>query len=86
MNSLYKCTYCSIYTNGVGYCPFPALDRDTTGGVVTGKAWLAQQARLCTRQGACVHDKGCVCVRAYLGRPVVTGFFRCSVAIENFLS
>ena len=28
--------------NGVGYCPFPILGRDTVGGVVTGKAWHAQ--------------------------------------------
>ena len=47
--------------NGVSYCPFQVLGRDTAGGVAIGKAVRGKQARLCARQGAYAHDQGCAC-------------------------
>ena len=47
----------------MGYCPFPALGRDTTGGVATWAAGRAQTRRAATQQlrerhGLGMHDMG----------------------------
>ena len=54
--------------NGVGYCPFPVLVRDTTGGVAIGKACRAKLAHMCARQGAAHTTR--MCMRSGVPRKV----------------
>ena len=71
-----------------GYCPFPALGRDTVGGVATGATWRAHGRHACTHGRAaaraaaratvltCTHDTGAKRARPGPSRNgVATHFF-----------